>query len=74
MPDLRQPRALLLLAWALGVWTLLTGLTSGRLTHVVAGGALVVLSILTLSRVLPIGTAGEAPACLLYTSPSPRDS
>ena len=49
MPDLRQPRALLLLAWALGVWTLLTGLTSGRLTHVVAGGALVVLSILTLT-------------------------
>ena len=62
MPDPRQPRALLLLAWALGVWTLLTGITSGRLTHIVAGGALVVLSILTLSRVLPIGTAGEAPA------------
>ena len=64
MPDARrpgrQPRALLLLAWALGAWTLLSGLTSGRLTHVVAGGALVVLSILTLTRVLSSGSAARS--------------
>src|SRR4029453_7314481 len=66
MPDAHprgpQPRALLLLAWALGGWTLLSGLTSGRLTHVIAGGALVVLSILTLTRVLSSGSAEEASA------------